>query len=186
MTTVYVVTRVLTFFGTFLRAFWEHVVCRICKIPAEDIRAFKFDELCGHVEHELINKTSHAFLMCWLPFTLNFTMGTMFLLTGAYRVFYIGEISLTSLGVLWLGISCIANCAPSFEDMLSLKDCIYGGKNKALKVILAPFFGVVCAMACLEKYSLTFVLSIVYAVVFPHAFSLLLPALNKFITLLTI
>ena len=40
MTTVYVVTRVLSFFGTYLRTFWEHIVCRICKIPAEDVRAF--------------------------------------------------------------------------------------------------------------------------------------------------
>ena len=184
MTTVYVVTRLITFFGTFLRAFWEHLVCRICKIPAEDIRAFKYDELCGHVEHEVIKKTSHAFLMCWLPFTLNFTVGKMFLLTGAYRVFYIGEVSLTSIGVLWLGISCIANCTPSFEDMLAFKDCVYGGSNKVLKVILAPLFGVVCTMACLEKYSLTFVLSIVCAVAFPHIFSVILPALHKLIVLI--
>ncbi len=184
MTTIYVVTRVLTFFGTYLRTFWEHVVCRICKIPAEDVRAFKYDELCGHVEHEIIRKTSHAFLMCWLPFTLNFIVGTLFLLTGSFRVFYIGEVSLTSFGVLWLGISCLANCAPSFEDMLAFKDCVYGGSNKALKVILAPLFGVVCAMACLEKYSLTFVLSMVYAAAFPHIFSVVFPALHKLIVLI--
>ncbi len=181
MTTLYVVTRVLTFFGTYLRTFWEHLVCRLCKIPAEDIRAFKNDELCGHVEHELINKTSHAFLMCWLPFTLNFALGCMFLLTGAFRVFYIGHTaSLTGIGVLWLGFSCLANCAPSFEDMLALKDCIYGGDNKALKIILAPFFGVVCAMACLEKYSLTFVLSVLFSIVFPNVVTVVFPLLYSF------
>lgn len=185
MTTIYVATRVLAFFGTYLRTFWEHLVCRICKIPAEDVRPFKYDELCGHVEHEIIKKTSHAFLMCWLPFTLNFIIGSLFLLTGSYRVFYIGETSLTSFGVLWLGISCLANCVPSFEDMLAFKDCVYGGSSKALKIIFAPFFGVVCAMTCLEKYSLTFILSIVYAVVFPYFFSLVFPALHRFISMFT-
>ena len=186
MTTVYVVTRVLAFFGTFLRTFWEHLVCRICKIPAEDVRAFKSDELCGHVEHEIIKKTSHAFLMCWLPFTLNFTIGTMFLLTGAYRLFYIGEISLTSIGVWWLGVSCLANCTPSFEDMLAFKDCVYGGSNKVLKIILAPFFGVVCSMTCLEKYSLTFILSIIYSMVFPNIITVLFPVIHKLVVLFEI
>ena len=56
MTNLYVVTRVLTFFGTVMRTFWEQVVCRICAVPVEDVRAFKVSDLCGHVEHELIKK----------------------------------------------------------------------------------------------------------------------------------
>ena len=89
MTNLYVATRVLTFFGTVMRAFWEQVVCRICAVPVEDVRAFKVSELCGHVEHELIKKKSHIFLVCWLPFTLNFILSCCFLLSGAYRVVYV-------------------------------------------------------------------------------------------------
>lgn len=169
MTTVYVVTRGLTYFGALLRTFWEHIVCRIFKIPAEDVNTFKNSELCGHVEHHIIYGKKAAFFMCFLPFTLNFILACCFLFTGSYRLFYIGDTSTYQAYIfVWLGISCAANCVPSFEDMLSFKDNIYRGNNKFLKVILAPFFAVICAGACLEKYSLTFLLSIGFAVAFPH------------------
>ena len=85
---------------------------------------------------------------------------------------------------MWIGVSCLANCAPSFEDMLALKDCIYAGENKARKIIFAPFFGVVCASACLEKYSLTFLLSIAFGVAFPYLTAWVTPLLSKLISLL--
>ncbi len=179
MTTLYVITRFITFFGSVLRAFWEHVACRICKIPVEDARAFKNDELCGHVEHELPENLREAFFLCWFPFTMNFFMGCAFLLSGSYRLFFIGETdSLQTYGLVWLGVSCVANCAPSFEDMLALKDFIYIGKNKLLKVLLSPFFAVVCASASLERFSITFVISVIFAIVFPSLFNLLFPALD--------
>lgn len=179
MTILYVLTRGVTFFGAVLRTFWEHVACRICKIPVEDARVFKNDELCGHVEHELCENLKEAFLVTWLPFTLNFLMGTAFLLTGSYRLFFIGETdSLQTYALVWLGISCYANCAPSFEDMLTLKDYIYNSKGKVLKAVLSPYFAVVCGSAYLEKYSLTFVLSICMAIVLPKIVNLLFPVFD--------
>lgn len=169
MTTVYVITRILTYFGTLLRAFWEHIVCRICGIPAEDVAAFKNSELCGHTEHDIIRKKSHAFLMCALPFFLNFILACCFLFPASYRIVYMGDTGTYREYIfLWVGISCAANCVPSFEDMLAFKDCIYGGKNVFLKIIAAPFFAVICVGACLEKYSLTFLLSIGFAAAFPQ------------------
>lgn len=169
MTTVYVITRYLTFFGTLLRTFWEQIVLRLCKVPVEDAHAFKYSELCGHVEHHIIYRTRHAFLMCFVPFALNFILACCFLITGSYRVFYMGDTGTYQAYVfLWLGISCAANCVPSFEDMLAFKDCVYGGKNRLFKIIFAPFFAVICAGACLERYSLTFLLSIGFAVGFPN------------------
>lgn len=179
MTTLYVITRFITFFGSVLRTFWEHVACRICKLPIEDARAFKNNELCAHIEHELPEKLGQAFLVTWLPFTMNFFMGCAFLLSGSYRLFYIGEYdSLQAYGLVWLGVSCVANCAPSFEDMLALKDYIYMGKNKTLKIILSPYFAVVGAAAYLERFSITFVLSVAFAIVFPHIFNILFPVLD--------
>ncbi len=170
MTTVYVITRCLTFFGAMLRNFWEQIVCKICKIPAEDVSVFKNSELCGHVEHHVIYRKRDAFLMCFVPFALNFVLACCFLTMGSYRVVYMGDTGTYQAVIfLWLGISCAANCVPSFEDMLAFKDCIYGGKNRLLKIIFAPFFAVICAGACLERYSLTFLLSIGFAVGFPYA-----------------
>ena len=58
MTTLYVVTRYITFIGALLRAFWEQAACRICLVPIEEVRPLRGDELCGHVEHELTKKLS--------------------------------------------------------------------------------------------------------------------------------
>ncbi len=52
------------------------------------------------------------------------------------------------------------------------------GKNKALKIILSPYFAVVGAAAYLERFSITFVLSVAFAVVFPHIFNILFPVLD--------
>lgn len=181
MTTVYVITRVLTFFGAVLRTFWEHLVCRMCKIPVEDIRVFKNDELCGHIEHEFAENLKHSFLICWLPFTLNFILGCAFLLTGSFRLFYIGEsIALENIGLLWLGISCFANCAPSYEDALLLKDYIQGCKKIVVKVLVYPFFAVAYASAFLERFSITFPVSVLVSIIFPRVFTLFFPILDYF------
>ena len=177
MTNLYVATRVLTFFGTLMRVFWEQVACRICGIPVEDVRAFKVSELCGHIEHELIKKKKHIFVVCFLPFVLNFIFSCCFLLSGAYRVVYIGDVkSITSWVFLWLGISFAANCVPSFEDILSFKDAFYNSETKTIvKVLMAPFFGVIYGFGILERYSVTFIVSVLFAVVFPQILNVLFP-----------
>ena len=186
MTYIYVATRILTYFGTLLRTIWEHIVCRICKIAVEDARTFKNDELCGHIEHEILYRKKHTLLICFVPFVLNFILGVCFLLTGSYRLVYLGDTTVYQAYLfMWMGISCFANCAPSFEDMLSLKDCIIDGNNKAHKIIFAPFFCVVCAAACLEKYSLTFLLSIAFGVAFPYITAWVAPLLSNLIGLLS-
>ena len=186
MTNLYVATRVLTFFGTVMRAFWEQVVCRICAVPVEDVRAFKVSELCGHVEHELIKKKSHIFLVCWLPFTLNFILSCCFLLSGAYRVVYVGDVkNISYWALLWLGISFAANCVPSFEDVLSFKDAFYTkDTNLIVRILLAPFFAVIYGFAILERYSLTFVIAILFAMVFPQIFNVFFPIINSLLQLI--
>lgn len=180
MMNLYVATRVLTVFGTVTRAFWEQVACRICGIPVEDVRAFKVSELCGHVEHELIKNKKHSFLVCWLPFTMNFIMACCFLLSGAYRVFYIGDLkTVTSWVFLWLGISFAANCVPSFEDILSFKENFFNDETKTItKIIVAPFFGIIYGFGILERYSITAIVAILFAMVFPYLFNLLFPVFN--------
>ncbi len=181
MTSLYVATRVITYFGTELRTFWEHVVCRICRIAAEDVRAFKSGELCGHVEHELVRTRTQAFLMCWFPFTMNFIISCMLLLSGSYNIWCLGDYgSFKSWLFLWVGFSCAANCVPSFEDVLSFKDFFYGKEsNVFLKILLAPFFGIIYAGAYLERYSLTFILGIIFTLIFPTLLDSVLPFIEK-------
>ena len=180
MTFIYVATRVITYFGTELRTFWQHLMLRFLKVPQEDTRTFKSSEMCGHIEHELLESLSQSFWLCFFPFIMNFVLGCCLLLTGSFRVFYIGDISVVGFIFLWVGISLISNCSPSFEDALSFKDHLYKKEtNIIVKIILSPFFAISYVCAFLERYSITFVLSIVFAWVFPTIFSFTFPFINQ-------
>lgn len=183
MINLYVVTRALTFFGTVMRTFWEQVACRICGIPVEDVRAFKVSELCGHIEHELIKKKSHIFCVCFFPFVMNFIFSCCFLLHGAYRVIYIGDVkTISSWLLLWMGVSFAANCVPSFEDVLSFKEAFFGENTKiATKILVAPFFAVIYGFSLLERISLTPVISVLFAIVYPHLVNLVFPIINALV-----
>ena len=54
MTGLYILIRYLTFPGAIMKGFWQQVVCRICKVPVEDNRYLRNDEMCGSVEHEFM------------------------------------------------------------------------------------------------------------------------------------
>lgn len=180
MTNLYVITRIITFFGTELRTFWELIVCRIKHIAAEDVRSFKSSELCGHVEHELPENLSQAFLMCFLPFTLNFILGLCAILFGSFRMFYIGDFKTLIVYIsLWVGFSLLANCAPSFEDALALKDFLSAEKNTLKKILITPCFAVYYASAFLERYSLTLIASLLFGAAFPYIFSLVFPLFDS-------
>lgn len=180
---LYVFTRALTIFGTVMRAFWEQVACRICGIPVEDVRAFKVSELCGHVEHELIKKKSHILSVCVIPFVMNFFFACCFLLSGAYRVVYIGDVkTIGSWLLLWLGISFASNCVPSFEDVLSFKDAFFGKDTKTItKILAAPFYGVIYGFSLLERISLTPVVAVLFAMVYPQIVNVIFPLINIFV-----
>ncbi len=171
MSVIYVATRIITFFGAYLRTFWEHVACRLCKVGVEDIRAFKSGEMCGHVEHEVVKAASHSFLICWFPFTMNFVFGCLLLLSGAYKLIYIGHTdAIFNYVTLWLGVSLLANCAPSYEDVLTLKDNLYKGDGVVRKIVASPFFAVFYVMSFLEKFGITLLLAIGFSIGFPYLF----------------
>lgn len=180
MNTLFFITRVLTFFGSVLRCFSEFIVCRLFKLPIEDARCFRTDEMCSHIEHELAEKTSHAFLLCFLPFIINLCLGSCFLLYSSYFIFYAGVVSLTDVIMLIIGISLYSNLFPSVENVLSLKDHIYSAdSNTAVKIILAPFTYFMLAGAYLEKFSITVITSITAAIAFPFVTAPIIGVLAK-------
>lgn len=177
MTNLYVATRIITFFGAYVRTFWEHVACRMAGVPAEDVRAFKSSEMCGHVDHAILDNLKQSVIMCLFPFTMNFILGSCMLMTGSYSLFYVGNTgSVQSYVLVCVGFSLLANCAPSFEDALCFKDYLYSRKGKVIKVLLSPAFGVVYSMAYIERYSITFVLAALYTVFFPWICNIFFPA----------
>ena len=180
MNKLFFITRIITFFGSALRCFWEFVVCRMFKLPIEDIRCFKKGELCGHIEHELIGKKAPAFMMAFLPFFLNFMLGLLLIMYASYIIFYMGVYTQIAAYLSFvLGTSLWCNMFPSYEDLLSLKSTVYGGKNVFLKIILAPFTAVVFVGTQLERLSLTLITTAAAAFVLPFATESLIPALME-------
>ena len=190
MRIVYLAVKYITVIGTFLQAFFEHLTCRAYEILIEDGRYLRQNEMCGHIEHEILRKRSTAFAMCFFPFLFNLLIGLVTVSVGSVNVYYLGEF-FTSKGFpnflnflfLWVGISALTNLFPQWEDALTLKEQIYGkGKsNLFVKIIAAPIFGILYAGAYLQRYGLTLVTSIAFSFAVPYILSTFVPALYNLV-----
>lgn len=165
MTLLYIITRFLTFPGALLRGFLEQLICRICKTPVEDNRYLRKDELCSHIEHEFITKTSGAFAICFVPMLIQLFLGFLVSITAAIDLLYLGvftlPVALIDVVCLWVGISLVTNCFPSIEDAINLFGIVYGkDTNILVKIILTPGTLVCYAGAFLERYCITFLTSL--------------------------
>lgn len=165
MTTLYIITRFFTFPGALLRGFFEQIICRIHKVPVEDNRYLRQDELCSHIEHEFMPGTWSSFSVCFFPMITQLILGLFVSVTAAINLLYLGAfswpISLIDIICLWVGVSLSVNCFPSIEDAINLFDKLYRSKsNIILKIILTPGTLICYVGAFLEKYCITFISSV--------------------------
>ncbi len=184
MKILYLIVKYITIIGTFLQAFFEHLTCRIYEVLIEDGRYLRANEMCGHIEHEIIRKRSVSFGVCFFPFLFNLLLGLITVSVGAVNIYYLGEF-FTSSGIvhianflfLWMGISCLTNLFPQWEDALTLKEEIYGkGKsNLFVKIIAAPIFAVLYAGAWLQKCGITLLTSMAFSFAVPYILGEIIP-----------
>ena len=155
MRIVYLIVKYITLPGTFLQAFFEHLTCRVYEVLVEDGRYLRANEMCGHIQHELVRKRSTSFGICFFPFLFNLIAGLMLTAVGAVNVLYLGEfftsggsVHILNFLFLWVGISCLTNLFPQTEDALTFKELLYGkGKsNLFVKIIAAPSLPSVCRL----------------------------------------
>lgn len=190
MNIIYLIVKFFTAPGTFLHAFFEHLSCRIYEVLVEDGRYFRTNELCGHVEHEIIKKKGVSFGVCFFPFLFNLIIGLVFMIVGTLNVYYIGEffsktgtVKIINFVFLWLGVSFLTNLFPQIEDVITLKELIYKRKstNIVIKIIAAPIFAILYCGAFLEKYGITLLTSIAFSFAVPSLVNSFLPSLYNFI-----
>lgn len=168
MTLIYVITRFLTFPGALVRGLFEQIVCRIHKTVVEDRRYLKTDETCSHIEHELMSTSGSSFAICFVPFLCQIILAFFVSVTAMTDLFYLGYFAIPNgiidIVCLWVGISLAVNCFPSVEDALNMWEKLYKTKGHVFqKIIFAPGAVICFVGAYLEKYSLTFILSIAAA-----------------------
>ncbi len=182
MRLIYVITKILTFPGALTKAFFEQIMCRIFKCPVEDNRYLRTDEMCGHVDHELIERPVASYMFCFIPGLLNFLLAQLLCLfpliniglLGNYQGFVASsglssfikeEAMVNTLDFVlpfffaWVCVSLLTNIFPLIEDAVVMKEQ-YKKLNPVLKVIFFPGYIVMRIGAVLEKYGITFLLLI--------------------------
>lgn len=168
MTLIYELTRLLTFPGAFVRCFWEQIVCRICGVPVEDNRYLRADELCSHVDHELMPTASSAFAICFVPAFFN-AIGAFILAMIPFAYLFIYETTDFVLTVVcavsyWMACSLYINSYSLIEDAKNMIGKVYGSGNIFQKVLYAPAAAILYVGSYLEAYGVTFIAVIVATV----------------------
>ena len=165
MTTFYFITKYLTFPGAFVRCFWEQIVCRICHIPVEDNRYLRQDELCGHVDHELMPTARSAFAFCFVPAFFN-AIGAFLLAIFPIVFLFIYETTNVILVILtavsyWFSCSLFINSYSLIEDAMNMIEKVYKHGNILQKIFYAPAAALLYVGSYLERYGITFLAAII-------------------------
>ncbi len=168
MTSLYILTKYLTFPGALIRCMWEQIVCRICKVPVEDNRYLRNDEMTSHVEHELMPKAQGAFALCFVPAFMNF-IGAVFLALAPIMFTFYAKFDDTVLTVVnglayWFAFSLMVNSYPLIEDAYNMMEKIYKEGNILQKILYAPGAALLFIGAFVERYCISFILGIVATV----------------------
>lgn len=164
MTKLYILTKYLTFPGALIRCMWEQIVCRICKVPVEDNRYLRNDEMISHVEHEFMPKAQGAFALCFVPAFMNFIGAFLLALVPVMFTLYarFDDTVLTVVNAVayWFAFSLMVNSYPLIEDAYNMMEKIYKQGNILQKILYAPAAALLFIGAFVEKYCISFILGI--------------------------
>jgi len=123
MRVFYMITKIITYPGAFLKGFWEHIACRILKIEVTDRNYLAPDWHCGHVKHEPAMTPAKAFLLTLLPYMAQRMLGWIFIGASFAPILIFGVRSTQDTYFFWLyvvalffGLSLLCNSFPQWED----------------------------------------------------------------------
>ncbi|MDR1927648.1 MAG: hypothetical protein LBQ33_03305 [Oscillospiraceae bacterium] len=132
MKILYLISKILSCPGAFLKGFWEHLTCRILRLEVLRRGYFRDNRYCGHVEHAQAQTAPRAFLMAYLPYCAQCIIGFIFFFAGFAPVLLFGLRSAQASTYFWheviflyLGLSCLCNCAPERQDAKTLWRMFY-------------------------------------------------------------
>ncbi|MDR0531048.1 MAG: hypothetical protein LBG83_03160 [Oscillospiraceae bacterium] len=107
MRILYLITKIITYPGAFLKGFWEHVTCRMLKLPVRSTQYLRSSDWCGHAEHDPANTPAKAWLMCFLPWLAQCVLGSIFLAASAIPLLLFGLRGTDQTQFFWLEIICL-------------------------------------------------------------------------------
>ncbi len=168
MTSLYILIKYLTFPGALVRGMWEQIVCRRSKVPVEDNRYLRRDEMISHVDHEFMPKAQGAFAICFVPFFFNMLGALIFGIIPATMLLYLQFrgllLAVTCIISYWFAFSLFVNAFPLIEDAMNMMDKVYHKGNILQKILYAPGSVICFVGAYLERYCITFILAVALTV----------------------
>ncbi len=174
MRTLYIIGRILTFPGAYLRGFWEHLTCRLFSIPVESEGYLRLDEACGHIEHDFPDTRGRSFIIAVGPGIMNFFTGLPLFLSGVMCLYSLGvsfsdskPLFIIYILFTYVGASLLCNCFPLVEDALHLWDIFYGENKAGIVARVLLFLPTVKTVvgAYIEKYSVSVILYIAIGII---------------------
>ena len=166
----------LTICGAVMRAFFEHLFLKLCRVPVEDRAYLQRNELFGHVEHKPASTFARSFCICFFPGLLVCLLGAAIALPAVLQLFFVGvtPISIVTGKVsamfivcavlLYIGVSLLCHAFPTYEDALYLWEH-RRQTNLAVRIVL--FVPIVCmrAGAFLARFGVWQILAVAAVVV---------------------
>ena len=134
-------------------------------MPVEDNRYLRGDELSGHIDHELMPTARSAFAICFVPAFFN-AVGAFLLAIFPISYLFIYETTdLFSLIICalsyWFSCSLFINSYSLIEDAMNMTDKVYRHGNILQKIFYSPAIACLYLGSYLERYGITFILTVI-------------------------
>lgn len=161
MTVIYIICKILTCPGAYLRGFLEHIVAKICGCYIESDGYIRMDEVSGHTDHSFPLKKGGAVAIAFIPGILHFVFGVVLSFAGILplallKVDFSHHILFpVYIIVTYIGVSMLCNLFPLVDDALFCKERLYGkegGANIFVRIIMFIPTVICIAGAYIERY----------------------------------
>ncbi|MBQ3151250.1 MAG: hypothetical protein IJB86_08415 [Clostridia bacterium] len=169
MTVLYLISKLVTFPAVMVRAFYEHILLKLLRIPVEKASYLQFNEMFGHTEHDLTKTLSASVWFCCIPGLLQVLLAVP-MMAASFLQLYVLSVTPTdpqtgSVSIMFavciilrvFGIWLLCNVFPLYEDALNLWEKATQANGFA-KVVALPIAAIVRAGAFLERFGITLLL----------------------------
>lgn len=161
----------MTFPGVMVHEFAHQLFCRLFRIPVYEVVYFQLSNPSGYVSHEPVEDPFSCFFISIGPFIINTMLGMLLTLPAAVEFLQFNSYGnpLTLL-LGWLGLSVLMHAFPSIGDAKVMVNSILKKPQVplAMKIITAPFIGLIYLGAIGSVVWLDFVYAIMVAGFLPN------------------
>lgn len=159
MSILYVIAKYITFPGAFLRCFWEQFMCKVQKVPIENNKCLQTNEMCGHIEHEMINGKVKSFFNAFIPGLIVFIFGLACFIPAFINLYMLDVAGtfnkIVMFVLLYLAMSMLTNIFPNVEDAMIMWEN-YKQLGIILKIVFFLGASIMYLGSYIEKYSISF------------------------------